>query len=102
MTVSLFLRFQVRDFEAWVNPSGDEVAQMMQNNGVLAYSLHQNLNNPNWLMVHHQLADEKALESLLAWLDTIPDGNRYYQALPGTLEMWVGDDHPFHWRPRSA
>ena len=57
MTVSLFHRFQVKDFATWLNPDPGVPAKLMADNGVLAYSLHRNLDDPNTLMLYYQFPD---------------------------------------------
>jgi len=96
MTVSLFWRIQVGDFDTWLNPDQDAVAQMFKDNGVLAYSLHRNLDDRNALMFHSQFADENTLKSFVAWYEAkkaeweieFPDSTHEI------LESWVGEDVP--------
>jgi quinol monooxygenase YgiN len=94
MTVSLFQRVQVKNFDAWLNPDQDAVAQMMKDNGVLHFSLHRNLDDPNALMIHYQFADENTSKSFVAWMEAMIV--EWPKIQPGSeqeiLEWWVGED----------
>lgn len=94
MTVSLFMRFQVKDFAAWLNPDPGVPAQMMKDWGVLAHSLHRNPDDPNTLMVYHQFPDMTTLKSYVAFVEALPGEMKNFFAVPGTVEWWVGEDVP--------
>ena len=63
MSVSLYWRFQVENFDTWLNPDPDGLAQMFKEQGVSAYSLARNLDDPNSVMVHMQFADKDTLNA---------------------------------------
>jgi hypothetical protein len=46
-----------------LNPDPDGLAQMMKAQGVLAYSLHRNADDPNAVLLQLQFADRPALNS---------------------------------------
>ena len=46
MSVSLYWRFQVENFDTWLNPDADGLALMFKEQGVSAYSLARNLATP--------------------------------------------------------
>ena len=94
MTVSLFMRFQVKDFDSWLNPDPGVPVQTMKDNGLVAYSLHRNPDDPNTLMIYHQFPDENTLKSYVAWLEALPGEMKNFQAVPETVERWVGEDIP--------
>lgn len=94
MTVSLFMRFQVKDFDSWLNPDPSVPAQTMKDNDVLAYSLHRDLNDPNTLMIYTQLPDENALKSYVSFFESLPGEMKNFFAVPGSVEMWIGNDIP--------
>lgn len=94
MTVSLFHRFQVKDFDEWLNPDPNVPAQIMKENGALAYSLHRDPNAPNTLMVYYQFPDEDTLKSFIAFAEALPGEAKNFHAVPGTVEWWVGEDVP--------
>ncbi|MFO7679120.1 MAG: hypothetical protein R6X34_03635 [Chloroflexota bacterium] len=94
MTVSLFMRLQVKDFDSWLNPDPSVPAQTMKDNDVLAYSLHRDPNDPNTIMIYTQLPDENALKSYVAFLESLPGEMKNFFAVPGSVEMWIGNDIP--------
>ena len=100
MSVSLYWRFQVEDFDSWLNPDPDGLAQMFKAQGVSAYSLARNSDDPNSVMVHMQFADKATLNSFLAWYK----GSKveWEKQHPGSkhdiLLAWVGEDIPGHSR----
>lgn len=75
MIVSLFWRFQVKNFDLWLNPDPEGLAQMFKEQGVLAYSLHRSSDDPNSLMFYTQFPDEETAKSF---------GHRYSH-LPGDI-----------------
>lgn len=95
MTVSLFQRLQVKDFDKWLHPDQDMVRQMIKDQGVLAYSLTRNLDDRNLLNGHFQFADESSAKSFITWMEasiaqwTSEDPDAWTQK---TLEWWLGDD----------
>lgn len=94
MTVSLFHRFQVKDFAAWLNPDPSVPAQLMKDKGVLAHSLHRNPDEPNTLMLYYQFPDMATLKSFVAFVEALPGEMKNFFAVPGTVEWWVGEDVP--------
>lgn len=96
MTVSLFWQIQVEDFDTWLNPDPDGLAQMFKEQGVSAYSLHRNPDDPNALMCHFQFADKNALNSFDAWYKVTKV--EWLKQFPGTkhdiVMSWVGQDVP--------
>ena len=94
MTVSLFLQFQVKGFASWLNPDPNVPARTMKDNGVLAYSLYRNPDDPKKLMIHHQFSDEKTFTANVAFMEALPGEMKYFFAVPGIVEMWVGEEVP--------
>ena len=88
MTVSVFMRIQVDDFDTWLNPDPNAVAGMMKGQGVLVYSLNRNLDNPNTLIVHMQFADEDSAKSFVKFYEKAAmDGHGPTQTVQ---ESWIG------------
>ena len=98
MTVSLFARHKVKDFDSWLNPDPDALRQMMKDQGVLAFSLHRNLDDRNSLNIHYQFADEKSAKSFVRWMEELVV--EWPKVRPGgeqeILEWWIGEDIPSH------
>lgn len=72
MAVSLFMRFQVKDFASWLNPDPSVPAQEMKKHGVLAHSLHRSPSEPNTLIVYTQLPDAKTADAYVAFVAGLP------------------------------
>ena len=96
MTVSLFQRVQVKNFDTWLNPNPDGVAQEMKAHGVLAYSLHRNADDPNGVLLQLQFADRATLNSFRQWHE--PMAAEWHKYNPGgeqkIMENWIGEDVP--------
>lgn len=94
MTVSLFQRLKVNDFDKWLHPDQDMVAQMMKEQGVLAFNLHRNLDDPNLLIAHFHFADENASKSFVTWMEAAIEGwaVEFPEIQQEVLEWWVGED----------
>lgn len=95
MTVSLFQRLQVKDFDKWLNPDQDAVTQMLKEQGVLALSLSRNLDDRNSLNLHFQFADENTAKAFIPWMEAAmaewasEDPDAWTQKV---LEWWLGED----------
>ena len=94
MAVSLFFQLRTKDFDAWLSPP-DEVAQMMKDNGVQAYSLHRNLDDPNSLMCLQMFEDRETAEAFMNLMGPAMEAREDAGALePGSLTWWLGEDVP--------
>jgi len=100
MSVSLYWRFQVGNFDSWLNPDPDGLAQMFKEQGVSAYSLARNSDDPNSVMVHMQFADENTLNSFLAWYkgSKVEWEKQYAGSKHDIVLSWVGQDIPGYTR----
>ena len=97
MTVSLFHRMQVKDYDAWLNPNPEEVQQMMNEMGALSFSLHRNPEDPNAVMIYYQFPDESSVKSYVAFFDAhIERLEAASPHKPEKMEWWVGVDIPSH------
>ena len=96
MSASLYWRFQVENFDTWLNPDPDGLAQMFKAQGVSAYSLARNLEDPNSVMVHMQFADKDTLNSFLAWYkgSKVEWEKQYSGSKHDIVLAWVGEDIP--------
>ena len=96
MAVSLFQRLQVRDFDKWLNPDPDGLAQMLRSQGVLAFGLYRNANDPNGVLLQIQFADRDTLNSFREWYE--PMAAQWATTHPGAeqeiVDNWVGEDIP--------
>lgn len=93
MTVSMFVRHEVQDYATW-KKGYDEAAQFIRGNGVIAESVHRDLENPNRLTICHQFADERAAQAFLALVDSDlfkKDAEKNSVNLK-TMEVWIGED----------
>ena len=81
-------------FRCVVEPP-DEVAQMMKDNGVQAYSLHRNLDDPNSLMCLQMFEDRETAEAFMNLMGPAMEAREDAGALePGSLTWWLGEDVP--------
>lgn len=100
MAVSLFWRIQVENFDTWLNPDPDALSQMFKEQGMSAYSLHRDSDDPNAVMVHMQFTDENSLNSFVAWYKVSKE--EWIQQFPGTKHdiamSWVGQEVPGYCR----
>ncbi len=94
MAVSLFMRFQVKDFASWLNPDPSVPAQELKKHGVTAHSLPRSPDNPNTLILYTQFPDASAANAYVAFVEGLPGEMKNWFAIPGTVEWWVGDDVP--------
>jgi quinol monooxygenase YgiN len=96
MTISLFQRLQVKDFDKWLSPDPGGLAQMMKSQGVLAYSLYRNADDPNGVLLQLQFSDRDTLNSFRKWYE--PMAAEWQKMNPGgeqkIVENWVGEGIP--------
>lgn len=98
MAVTLFMTLRAKDFDAWLGPA-DLVAQMMEENGVQAYSLHRNLDDPNGIIVMHRFADKATAETFVNFMGPRLEARNDAGALePESLTWWLGEDLPAYSR----
>lgn len=94
MNVSVFQRIQVKDFDTWVHPDPNAVAEIFKGQGALSMSLTRNLDDPNALMVHMQFADDNAAKAFVEWYEKA--AVEWYEQDPNTAqdiqEWWLGTD----------
>lgn len=69
MTVTLIGRHEVKDFDAWKKVYDSSTA-IRDESGVMADSIHRDLDNPNLVTVYHQFADAAAASAYAARLDS--------------------------------
>ena len=91
MTASIFVQITVKDFNAW-KKAYDDGEQLRNDNGVIADSVHRNSDNPNSVMVYNQFANEGALKSFLALMQSPPAQESLKAAGVQTSEIWFGED----------
>lgn len=96
MTVSFFNRMQVKNFDAWLNPDQEQVAQFMKSQGVLAFGLTRDANNPNLLTVHYQFENMASAEAFKVMYEGMQGEIEDNQVIRETSEWWGGEDfRPF-------
>lgn len=72
MTVSLIARHEVKNFDAWKKVY-DGNAEFIKGLGVIAESVHRDLDNPNMVTVYHQFADVATLEAFTSAMNPESD-----------------------------
>ena len=93
MTVSMFVRHEVKDYAAW-KKEYDKAAQFIRDNGVIAERIHRDLENPNRLTIYHQFADERTAQAFKALMNSDlfkQDAEKNGLNLE-TMEVWIGED----------
>ena len=91
MTASIFVQITVKDFNAWKKAYHDG-EQLRKDNGVITDSVHRNSDNPSSVMVYNQFANEDALKSFLALMQSPPAQESLKAAGVQTSEIWFGED----------
>ena len=66
MTVSLVWRIQVNDFDSWLNPDPDNVAEMFAGMGVQSYGLLRSADEPNSLTCYFTFENAEAARTFEA------------------------------------
>jgi quinol monooxygenase YgiN len=98
MAINLFQRVQVKDYDQWLNPDPDALAQMLKPQGVLAYNLYRNADDPNAVLIQLQFADRDALNAFQAWYEAL--SAQWATMHPGgeqkIIDNWVGEHIPSH------
>jgi quinol monooxygenase YgiN len=69
MTVSGIARHEVNDFDTW-KKSYDASAEYIKGMGVIADSVHRDLDDPNMVTVYHQFADVATAKAFTATLNS--------------------------------
>lgn len=69
MTYTLIARHEVKDFDTW-KQFFDGSGEFVTSAGVIASSLHRDLDNPNMVTVQHQFADAGKAKAFMARLDS--------------------------------
>ncbi|MEM7798393.1 MAG: hypothetical protein AAF633_04305 [Chloroflexota bacterium] len=96
MTATLFVRHRVNHMAHWLNGyKSRSEAGLLKEYGIIAESVHTDLNGGDTVIVMHQFADETALnafkslfESELFRAEAAKEGG----VLIDTMEMWAGAD----------
>lgn len=94
MTVSMFVRSKVKDFDTW-KVSFDGGAEFVKQNGVLASKVLRDLDDPNLVIVQHEFADADAAKAFMALVnsDAFREGPvKKGGVIPETMELWVGEE----------
>ena len=95
MTVGLFTRSKVKDFDVW-KEMYDAGAEFVKQQGVIASNVLRDLDDPNVIIVHHQFADAetaKAFEALVN-SDMFRKGDPVVKGgvILDTMEIWLGEE----------
>lgn len=95
MTISMFTRNKVKDFDVWHKHFWAGI-DFVKQNGVIATNVLRDLDDPNLVIVHHQFAEIEAAKAFKAMMhsDLFRKGDpvKKMGVLPETLEMWVAED----------
>lgn len=94
MTVSLFVQHQVKDFAKWKKFYDENSREVLEAGGVLAATVHRNLDDPNSVLVYSQFANADAAKAFINRLNS--DESREVSAVSGSimesLNIWAGED----------
>jgi len=95
MTVSMFARSKVKDFNTW-KEMFDGSAEFVKQNGVIASTVLRDLDDPNLVIVHHEFADASTAKAFMALVDSDlfrkGDPVKKGGVILETLEMWSGEE----------
>jgi hypothetical protein len=94
MTVSLFVRSEVKDFGIW-KENFDGGAEFVKQKGVIASGVLRDLDNPNLVIVHHEFSEISAAKAFVALINSeeFQEGPvKVGGVIPETVEIWVGKD----------
>ena len=95
MTVSIFTRSKVKDFDMF-KKSIDSAAEWTKQQGVIATNVLRDLDDPNLVIVHQQLDDANKAKALVGLMNE--DGFRKGPPVTeggvilDTMEVWVAAD----------
>lgn len=96
MTASLFVRHDVKDLTHWLDGYKTRTeAGLLEEYGIIAESVHTDLNGGSTVIVMHQFTDETALNAFMALFES--EVFRTGAANEGgvlldTMEVWAGAD----------
>ena len=100
MAISLFWGVKTDEFDSWLNPDPDVLAQMIQPQGVLSFSVHRGADYPNSVTVLMQFADRGAVDAFEAWYAT--SKIEWMKQFPASghevVERWLGHEVPGYTR----
>ena len=90
MTVSVFQRVKVQDFDQWLHPDPDAVAANMKAQGASSVFLARNLDDPNTLMIRIQFPDEETAKAFVPFYTQAHKESHGDTAV--IQEWWLGMD----------
>jgi len=97
MTVSLFQRVQVEDFDKWLNSDPEQVFAMMKQQGASSVLMTRNLEDPNSLMIHMAFPDESTAKSFVEWYEAMVQEWTAGGHTPQSIkEWWLGTNVDSH------
>lgn len=93
MTVSIFTRNKVKDFDVW-KKLYDESADFVKQHGVISDQVLQDLDDPNLVIVHQRFAEVEAAKAFYGMVnsDLFRKGDPVKKGgvILETLEIWMG------------
>ena len=94
MTVTLFVRNQVRDYDTF-RPFFDASADFTASRGVLSSAVHRDVDDPDRVVITHQFATVDEARAMAALFDEeeFHEGPvKVGGAILRTLEFWIAED----------
>ena len=94
MTVRLFVRSEVKDFDTW-KENFDSGAEFVKQNGVIASGVLRDLDNPNLVIVHHEFAETNAAKVFMVLMNSeaFREGPvKVGGVILETVEIWTGEE----------
>lgn len=95
MSVSLFVKNKVKDFDTWKKLYDEGGPMIREKHGVIADSIHRQLDDPNTIIVYHKFESEENLKMHLAAMksDEFLEGPvKMGGVILETMEVWTGVD----------
>lgn len=87
--ITAFVKHKVKDYDAWKRVY-DEFNSTRKENGVIAASVHRDINNPNMIYIMHQFKSMNTASEFLS-------SDKLKSAMEGAgvisePEIWLGED----------
>ena len=94
MTATLFVRSETTDFDAW-KQLWDDSADFVAQHGVVASSVHRDVDNPNLIVVVHQFETgdaARAYAEMFGSAEFAEGPVKVGGVVPESMEVWVCED----------
>ena len=94
MTATLFVRNEIKDFDTW-KELWDDSADFVAQHGVVASSIHRDVDNPNLIVLVHQFENGDAARAYAEMFgsEAFAEGPvKVGGVVPESMEVWVCED----------